>query len=389
MKENEKIFTKYEKEKEDKKCFITNLEVGSEIDQKNILIEQDKENEENKNSINKLNEELKNLKKRKTELEIELQDKERDINEIQSKINYTLDVSSRIKRNNKQINADKLELKEKILELKKIMERKEISDKFSDNLRKELYKRNEEINNKYKEILEFYNNQKISNKLLERIINSINTKALLVEGDKEKAHLALEECKKENIKLKSKASTVSRLFNDIITKVYKSIQSKNKNEVYKCACEIYRLFLTDEYANTIKKKTLESNILSDFGLQIKTLEKKLNSDKNHIKLLRENQHKFKKAKFIENSSLIAGCSNTKVRNVDLLKNIEDLSLELKTLEENKNNSSLSQNKSKSNTTKINKSNSAKEIFPPIGSNSTNKNKISQISENSSKEIIYD
>ena len=73
----------------------------------------------------------------------------------------------------------------------------------------------------------------------------------------------------------------------------------------------------------------------------------------------------------------------------MLKNIEDLSLELKTLEENKNNSSLSQNKSKSNTTKINKSNSAKEIFPPIGSNSTNKNKISQISENSSKEIIYD
>ena len=69
----------------------------------------------------------------------------------------------------------------------------------------------------------------------------------------------------------------------------------------------------------LRKKHQNQIILSDFGLQIKTLEKKLNSDKNHIKLLRENQHKFKKAKFIENSSLIAGCSNTKVRNVDLLK----------------------------------------------------------------------
>ena len=78
---------------------------------------------------------------------------------------------------------------------------------------------------------------------------------------------------------------------------------------------------------------------------------------------------------------------TKIRNVDLLKNIEDLSAELKNMEDNKNNSTKSQ--SKIEIKKINKSTSAKEIFPPLGSNSTIKNKISQISENSSNEIIYD
>ena len=90
-----------------------------------------------------------------------------------------------------------------------------------------------------------------------------------------------------------------------------------------------QIILTDEYANTIKKKTLESNILSDFGLQIKTLEKKLNLDKNYMKLLRENQRKYRRSKLNQNATLLAGCSNTKIRNVDLLKNIEDLSAELK------------------------------------------------------------
>ena len=227
MNENEKIIEKYEREKKDKNCFITNLEIGSEIDHKNILIEQDKENEDNKSNINKLNEEIKLLKKRKTDLELILQDKEKDINELQSKINYTRDVSSRIKKNNIQISADKDELSEKIADLKKYMERKELTDKYSDNLRKELYKRNTEINNKYKSILDSYNNQKENNRILERNINSVNSKALLIEGNKEKANIALEECKKENKKLKLKTSNVNRLFNDVISKIYKSIQSKN------------------------------------------------------------------------------------------------------------------------------------------------------------------
>ena len=376
LKENEKIILNYAKEKEDKNCFITNLEVGSEIDQKNILIEQDKINEENKNNINKLNEEIKNLRQKKTELETILQDKEKDINDLQSKISYIKDVSTRIKRNNTQISLDKSELSDKIVELKKIMERKEITDKFSDNLRKELFKRNTEINNKYKEILNDYQNQKESNRLIERNINAVNTKVLLIEGDKEKAHIALDECKKENIKLKRKTLNINRLFSDVISKVYKSFQSKNKNDVYKCACEIYRLFLTDEYENTIKKNTLESNILSDFNLKINTLEKKINLDKNYIKLLRENQQKYKRTKLIENASLLAGCTNTKVKNVNLLKNIEDLSMELKTLEDNKNNSSQTPNSKK-----INKSTSAKEIFPVLNNNSTVKNKNSQTTEN--------
>ena len=78
-------------------------------------------------------------------------------------------------------------------------------------------------------------------------------------------------------------------------------------------------------------------------------------------------------KLNENANLLVGCSNIKVRNVNLLKDIEDLSEELKSLEENKNNSSLSQ----SNFKKINKSNksaSAKNIFPPIRSISTIRSK---------------
>ena len=105
-----------------------------------------------------------------------------------------------------------------------------------------------------------------------------------------------------------------------------------------------------------------------------------------MKMLKNNYKKYKKAKLNENATLLEGCSNTKVRNVDLLKNVEDLSAELRTLEENKNSST--QSMSKSNIKKINKSTSAREIFPlpPLKSNSSAKNKISQISENSLNEI---
>lgn len=387
MNEKENLLLKYEKEQEDKNCFIANLEVGNEIDNKKILIEQDKINEEYKININKKIEEIKLLKQRKTELEVVLQDKEKDINELQSKINYLEDVSKRIKNNNIQIEADKNKIKERIAELKKYMEQKEISDKFSEGIRKQLYKRNTSINNEYKNVLNDYNIQKENNKYLDRKINILNTKVLSCERDKDKEYKALDEIEKENSKLRARTANINRLFNDVISIIYKSFQTKNKNDVYKCACEIYRLFLTDEYSNTIKKKTLETNLLSEFNLQIKTLEKKVNLDKNFIKQLREKHSRLKRNKLSENASLLVACSDIKKRNVGLLKNIEDLSSEMQTLEEDiKNNSTQKQNQSNyKKIKKTQKSASAKYIFPPI--NNSIKQKRSINSENSTIEAV--
>ena len=387
MNEKENLLLKYEKEQEDKSCFIANLEVGNEIDNKKILIEQDKINEEYKKNINKKIEEIKLLKQKKTELEVVLQDKEKDISELQSKIIYLEDVSKRIKNNNIQIEADKNKIKERIEQLKKFMEQKEISDKFSEGIRKQLYKRNTSINNEYKSVLNDYNIQKENNKNLDRKINILNTKVLLCERDKDKEYMALDEIEKENSKLRARTANINRLFNDVISIIYKSFQTKNKNNVYKCACEIYRLFLTDEYSNTIKKKTLETNLLSELNLQIKTLEKKANLDKNYIKQLREKHSRLKRNKLSENASLLVACSDIKKRNVGLLKNIEDLSSEMQTLEEDIKNSS-SQNQNKSNFKKIkntHKSASAKDIFPPI--NNSIRQKKSIISENSTIEVV--
>ena len=386
MKEKENILLKYEKEQEDKSCFITNLEVGNEIDNKKILIEQDKMNEENKKNINKKIEEIKLLKQRKADLELVLQDKEKDISELLSKVNYIEDLSKRLKANNTQIDADKKQLSEKIVELTKYMEQKEISDKFSEGIRKQLYKKNTSINNEYKSVLNDYNIQKENNKFLDRKINILNTKVLSCERDRDKEYKDLDEIQRENSKLRAKTANINRLFNDVIAKIYKSFQTKNKNDVYKCACEIYRLFLTDEYSNTIKKKTLETNLLSEFNLQIKTLEKKVNLDKNYIKQLREKHSRLKRNKLNENASLLVACSDIKKRNVGLLKNIEDLSSEMKSLEDNKNNSTQIQNQSNFKKVKItHKSASAKDIFPPINNSLRQKNSI--ISENSTNEVV--
>ena len=386
MNEKEYLLLKYEKEQEDKTYLIANLEVGNEIDNKKILIEKDKINEEYKKNINKKIEEIKLLKKRKTELEVVLQDKEKDISELQSKINYLEDVSKRIKNNNIQIEADKNKIKERIADLKKYMEQKEISGKFSEGIRKQLYKRNTSINNEYKNVLNDYIFQKENNKYLDRKINILNTKVLSCERDKDKEYKALDEIEKENSNLRARTANINRLFNDVISIIYKSFQTKNKNDVYKCACEIYRLFLTDEYSNTIKKKTLETNLLSEFNLQIKTLEKKVSLDKNYIKQLREKHSRLKRNKLNENASLLVACSDLKKKNVSLLKNIEDLSSEMQTLEDIKNSSI--QNQNQSNFKKIknaHKSASAKDIFPPI--NNSIRQKKSKISDNSTTELV--
>ena len=387
--EDEKLQKKYLREKEDKLTFITNLEIENEMDNKNILIEQDKKNEEFKNKINKLNQEISNLQKKHSDLEDVLEEKEKEVNDLRFRVDYLEESCKSMKDQNNTIDTDTKNLKEKISELKQILEYNKITNNYEEKLRKELYKKNAEINNKYKEVKEQYDSQRDRNKLLERNINQVNTKALVIEDDRDKAYLALSVNEKENIKLKKKSKQLNNLLDEIISKVYKSLQTINKNEVYKCANDLYRLFLTEEYKNTINKNSLDVDILYEFGLKIQSLEKKLSSDKNHIKFLQESQERNKIKMFKDNSSLLSGCTSVTKKSVNLLRNVENLNSEIKLLEESKLNNSSSiimTNGGKNNKNRMNRSqnkklqafesNSSRYILPPISNidSSGNKNK---------------
>ena len=373
--EDEKIVEDYLREKDNKNVFVTNLEVENEIDNKNILLEQDKVNDEYNNKIKKLKQEIQNLKKKHSELEEILEEKEKETNTLQRRVVYSEENSRIIKDQNNKIEVETKNLKEKIIELKKIIENKKLTNKFEEKLRKELYKKNTEINNKYKEIIKEYNIQKNKNRILERNINKVNTKALLIEDGRGKAHLALSANERENIRLKRKSKHLKNLLEEIVAKVYKSLQSINKNEVYKCACELYRLFLTDEYKNTIKKNTLDIDILYEFRFKIKGLEKQLNSDKIQLNFLQEQHDTYKKKMYKDNSSLLSGCTNVTKKSINLMKNVENLTSEIKNLEETKNfnNSSIVgiydiKNK------QSNLSNTSKDLLPTISYATINKNK---------------
>ena len=373
--EDEKIVEDYLREKDNKNVFVTNLEVENEIDNKNILLEQDKVNDEYNNKIKKLKQEIQNLKKKHSELEEILEEKEKETNTLQRRVVYSEENSRIIKDQNNKVEAETKNLKEKIIELKKIIENKKLTNEFEEKLRKELYKKNTEINNKYKEIIKEYNIQKNKNRILERNINKVNTKALLIEDGRGKAHLALSANERENIRLKRKSKHLKNLLEEIVAKVYKSLQSINKNEVYKCACELYRLFLTDEYKNTIKKNTLDIDILYEFRFKIKGLEKQLNSDKIQLNFLQEQHDTYKKKMYKDNSSLLSGCTNVTKKSINLMKNVENLTSEIKNLEETKNlnNSSIVgiydiKNK------QSNLSNTSKDLLPPISYATINKNK---------------
>ena len=76
------------------------------------------------------------------------------------------ETSQRIKDQNNSIDKDTKNLSEKIIELKKILENNKITSTYEEKLRKELYKKNTEINIKYKDIMKEYNSQKDNNKIL-------------------------------------------------------------------------------------------------------------------------------------------------------------------------------------------------------------------------------
>ena len=388
--EDEKIEKNYFREKNDKNIFVTNLEIENELDNKNILIEQDKINNEYKNKIKKLNQEINNLKKKHNELEEILEEKEKDMNTLQYKVNNYEETTYRIKEQNKIINIDINNLKQKIKEIKKIIKNQKITNEFEEKLRKELYKKNQEINNKYKDIIKQYNIQKDNNKILEYNINSVNTKALLIEDGRTKAHLALKVNQKENKKLKKKSNQIKNLLEELLAKIYKSLLTINKNEVYKCGCELYYLFLTDEYKNTIKKNKLDMDILYEFNIKIKGLEKKLNSDKSHMKYLQQNHDKYKHKMFLENSSLLSGCTNITKKSVNLMKNMDSLNTEIKNLEETKINNSTSiiiPNSPQKNQKSLNISNISKDILPPITDTILNRNKAISFGSEYSSNII--
>ena len=388
--EDEKIEKQYLREKEDKNIFVTNLEVENELDNKNILIEQDRVNDEYKNKIKKLKQDIINLKKRHYELENILEDKEKELNILHSNIIYYEENSRRIKSQNNQISIDTNNLKKQNEELKKIIENNKLANEHEEILRKELFKKNNEINIKYKDIMKQYNQQKDNNKILERNINSVNTKALRIEDSRGKAHLALSANEKENINLKRRSTQLKSLLEEIIAKVYKSLQTTNKNEVYKCACELYKLFLTEEYKNTINRSTLDMDILLEFSLKIQGLEKKLSSDKSHMKYLQENYDRYKRKMFVENSSLLSGCTNVTKKSVNLMKNVESLNTEIKLLEETKMNNSSSiiiansskkiknENKNKNKHKKFYGSNSSRDLLPQISNANTSLNRIKGI-----------
>ena len=103
--------------------------------------------------------------------------------------------------------------------------------------------------------------------------------------------------------------------------------------------------------------------------------------------------------FVENSSLLSGCTNVNKKNVTLMKDVESLNTEIKLLEETKmnNNTSLfipSSNKNrkiKNKNPNIYISNSSKDLLPPITNSNTslNKNKEGTLGSEISSNIIDD
>ena len=372
--DNFEISKKYENEKLYKDKLMNALDIQNDIEQKYILNENTIKNKDNKNHLNQLNKEIMSYKEQKENLELVSQEKEKKINDLRTKVNYLKGILDRIKINNNQISNEKQNLTEKISEIKDIIAEKNNIENFSGSFRKELYKRNQKLLNTYKNISNENKSQKDSNKTLEKNMISVNGKVLICESDKDKALIALDIFRQDNLDLSEKIDKCNRLFNDVIARVYRSFESKNKKEIIKCAYEIYRLFLTEEYQNTVKKGSLEKNLLSEFNVQIKTLEKKLHFNKSYIRTVKEKQARYKRDKIKENSALLLSCINSKKNNGHLMKDLldlENLNKELKNKlleinsDEGKNASRFSYKNISNSSKKLNKSSSVPDFLPAI------------------------
>ena len=152
---------------------------------------------------------------------------------------------------------------------------------------------------------------------MEKSINNTVVQVKNIEREKQQLKIMIEGLKSENENMRHKANLIQSNFDDVLLKIYESFQSNNKNQIFRCISEIYRIYLTDDFLHKMNKKKLNVDIREELEKQIDALQNSISQEIKNQDKVDQYQNLYKEKKIAENSSLLGNCTRLRMKNNDL------------------------------------------------------------------------
>ena len=324
LKEKEQLNKDITELKKEQNQTLETLNIENEYE-KNALLEKQNLKEKNyEKIIDSKSNEITKLKDMKAKLEEDLNNKEKEIKLLKEKSDYFQSLISILKTNFNKVSIEREDYIKKAKELEKKIQEIEKIEKYSHKLKNEMYKKNVEISLMARKT-EIQNEEYLSeNKKLINTMNKTMTQIENIEKERNKLEILINNLKIENEELRHKYNIFQGSFDKILYEIFKSVQTNNKNEVYRCVSNIYKMYINDDFIEKIKKNQLNLNIQEELEFQINSLQNSLFiGGKNSDTINRLNQG-FKSQKLRENAILLENFSQMRKKNINISKENSNL-----------------------------------------------------------------
>lgn len=308
----------------EKEINLIRIDEEHELERNVLLHEQEKKVDDYEFELENQHYEIIRLKDHKKKIEEDLSNKEKDIKVLNDKIDSMQNLISVLKDSIEKKDSEKEKLVNRITEVERMLQEKEKLGAFTNKLKNELYRKNVEITAKYKSA-ESENEFFISStKKMEKSINNTVVQVKNVEREKQQLKIMIEGLKSENENMRHKANLIQSNFDDVLLKIYESFQSNNKNQIFRCISEIYRIYLTDDFLHKMNKKKLNVDIREELEKQIDALQNNISQEIKNQDKVDQYQNLYKEKKIEENSSILGNCTRLRMKNNELYKEVKNL-----------------------------------------------------------------
>ena len=257
-------------------------------------------------------------------LEKKIKDKKKETEDLSIKARYLEKKLDEYRRTNGTLTYNKEKVIEEFKNLQYKIQQDDSNYEIKKKLRIELYRQKYELTSKYKETAIENNVEGDNNKSLSKNIINLTNKVFSTVRDKKKSISKLEKIKKDNERLRTEVNINYQKLDKIIQKIFRSFQTNNKNEVVKCLCEIYKIYVNEDFITKREKKLVDKKVILEIENHINTLEEQLNNNKSQIKEMINQHEQYKEEKIKENSVLLNRFTNDNNRSQSLEKNIVSL-----------------------------------------------------------------
>ena len=331
LQQQKELKEKYKNEKKDKKAFIINIEKETMLEGKMRAEEQFEKIEEFEIFSENLNYEIIKYKDDVEKLEKKIKEKKKEKEDLTIRAKYLVNRLDYLKKNNSTLTYEKENTTEEFKNLQFTIQENEAGFQNKKKLRIELYKQKYELMSKYNSKAIDNNIEGDNNKSLSKNIINLTNKVFSSIKDKNKTLSKNELIKKDNERLRTEVNINNQKLEEIILKIFQCFQTNSKGEVVKCLCDIYKMYVNDEFITKREKKLVDKKIIIELENQVNTLEEQISLNKIQIKEMKEKHDKYKDEKIKENSILLQRFTKDKNKSQSLEKDINRLEIQSRVL----------------------------------------------------------